>query len=126
MKRNELRAMMDEIMGKAHTSMPCKYTTMATQHAHGERTAEGFMIVMQESPNDVLAMVRLWDDEKFDVTSPAHPGIVAEYAARTQSALRAAYHAVVNPKTIAVDFDANGNAYLVGSKIEKPLVEKPE
>lgn len=124
--RNELRVMMDEIMEKAHASIPCTYRTTATQHAHGERTAEGFMIVMQEFPNDVLAMVRLWDDEKFEVTSPAHPGIIAEYAARTQSALRVAYRAVVNPKTIAVDFDANGNAYLVGSKIEKPLPEKPE
>ncbi len=124
--RNELRVMMDEIMEKAHASIPCTYNAMATQHAHGERTAEGFMIVMQECPNDVLAMARLWDDEKFEVTSPAHPGIVAEYAARTQSALRVAYHAVVNPKPIAVEFDADGKAQLVGSKIARPLLGNPD
>lgn len=124
--RNELRAMMDEIMEKAHTSIPCSYRATATQHVHGELDGEGFLVAMKEYPHDVLAFVRLWSNEKFEVTSPAHPGIIAEYAARTQSALRVAYHAVVNPKTIAVEFDANGNAYLAGSKIEKPLLEKPE
>lgn len=124
--RNELRVMMDEIMEKAHASIPCAYKAMAINCAHNERIGEGFMVVMQEYPNHALAIARIWDDEKFDVTSPTHTGIMAEYAARTQSALRVAYHAVVKPKAIAVEFDADGNAQLVGSKIARPLLGNPE
>lgn len=124
--RNELRVMMDEIMEKAHASIPCTYKVNAVTCAHNERNGEGCVVVMQEYPHDMLAFARLWDDEKFDVVSPAYPGIIAEYAARTQSALRVAYHAVVNPKPIAVELDADGNAQLVGSKIARPLLGNPD
>lgn len=124
--RNELRVMMDEIMEKAHGSIPCAYMAHAITCGHDGRTGEGFMVVMKEYPNDVLAIARLWDDETFDVTSPAYPGIIAEYAARTQSALRVAYHAVVNPKAITVELDADGTAQLVGSKIARPLLGNPD
>jgi hypothetical protein len=107
--QNELRKNMDQIMEVAHDSIPATYKAHAVSYAHEGLIGEGFIINMQAYPHDTLAHVRLWENGKFEVSSPASPGIMGEYASRVQTALKAAHHLVCGAKTIAVEFKGDGS-----------------
>lgn len=111
--KDKLRHDVDMIIEVAHDSIPVPYIAHATSVAYDGVSGEGALIVMREFPQDVLANVRLFENGKFDVSSPASTGPMSEYVLRTQTALKAAHHLVCGGNAIAVEFKGDGTGLKV-------------
>jgi hypothetical protein len=108
MLHSELRVKLDKIIEVAHASMPVAYIANAVSYASEGVIGVGYLITLSKCPHDVLANVRLWENEKFEVTSPASPGLLGEYVARVQTVMKAAHHLVCGGEAKAVEFKGDG------------------